>query len=392
MSTLLISHSSDLQRLQSEGYDVEVRSDVLLVKHVPYVTNAGTVEYGTLVSELSIGGSSTITPNTHVVWFVGSIPHDHRGRELTQIIHQRTVKDFGGGVRASCSFSSKPPGGYADYYAKMTAYANILSGHAAAIDPGVTARTFSPIRMDDSDSVFRYVDSASSRAQIGVITQKLELAKVVIVGVGGTGSYILDLVAKTPVREVHLYDADTLYAHNAFRAPGAVPVDQLDTRPKKVDHFRDQYDVLRRNIVAHGVNVDETNVEDLRDASFVFLAMDTGVAKKFIIQKLEEFHVPFIDCGMGIGQIGESLAGIVRITTSVEGHRQHVWEMQRISFADPVDDDYDQNVQVADLNMLNAALAVIKWKKLMGFYVDEEQELSTMYTIDGNALLNEDFQ
>jgi len=40
--------------------------------------------------------------------------------------------------------------------------------------------------------------------------------------------------------------------------------------------------------------------------------------------------------------------------------------------------------------MLNAALAVIKWKKLFGFYFDFEQELSSTYTIDGNHLLNED--
>jgi len=51
------------------------------------------------------------------------------------------------------------------------------------------------------------------------ITRRLELEKVAIIGLGGTGSYILDLVAKTPVKEIHLFDADALLNHNAFRHP-----------------------------------------------------------------------------------------------------------------------------------------------------------------------------
>jgi hypothetical protein len=52
--------------------------------------------------------------------------------------------------------------------------------------------------------------------------------------------------------------------------------------------------------------------------------------------------------------------------------------------------DYARNIQIADLNALNAILAVIKWKKLFGFYVDFEQEHHSTYTVNGNLLLNED--
>ena len=34
--------------------------------------------------------------------------------------------------------------------------------------------------------------------------------------------------------------------------------------------------------------------------------------------------------------------------------------------------------------------AVIKWKKLFGFYADLEHEHHSAYTIDGNHLTNED--
>ena len=82
------------------------------------------------------------------------------------------------------------------------------------------------------------------------------------------------------------------------------------------------------------------------------------------------------------------LGAQVRTTTSTNGHRQHVWK--RLSFAEEGDDEYEQNIQTADLNALNAVMAVIKWKKLFGFYTDLEMEYSSTYTIDGNHLLNED--
>ena len=52
--------------------------------------------------------------------------------------------------------------------------------------------------------------------------------------------------------------------------------------------------------------------------------------------------------------------------------------------------NYARNIQIADLNALNAILAVIKWKKLFGFYVDLEREHHSTYTINGNVLMNED--
>jgi hypothetical protein len=45
---------------------------------------------------------------------------------------------------------------------------------------------------------------------------------------------------------------------------------------------------------------------------------------------------------------------------------------------------------VADLNALNAAMAVVKWKKIRGFYRDLERAHHSTYTTDGNMLLNGD--
>jgi len=116
--------------------------------------------------------------------------------------------------------------------------------------------------------------------------------------------------------------------------------------------------------------------------------MDGGTGKKYIVKKLEEFGVPFIDTGIGVYRADNSLGGQVRTTTSVPGHRQHVWE--RVSFDDEADNEYEQNIQVADLNMFNAAIAVMRWKRLVGFYADLGQEYSSTYAITRNRLLNED--
>lgn len=388
MSKQLISRSPDLQRLRDEGYDIEVRSNYLVVNGVPYATAEQTVAYGALVSELSTSGDTTTTPSTHEIFFVGSLPHDHRGNELTTMINQRGPIGLSTDLIACCSFSRKPSAGYPDYYEKVTSYVGMLEGYARAIDATATARSFRPVPADEDESVFRYLDSATSRARIAAVTEKLQLAKVVIVGLGGTGSYLLDLVAKTPVKEIHLYDRDTFFTHNAFRAPGAPSLDELGAAPTKVDYYRSKYDAMHRGIVAHPVHVDESNIEDLHDASFVFLTIDGGPTKRLIIESLENLNIPFIDTGIGIYQTDNTLGGIVRTTASIDGHRDHV--ARRISFADVEADDYEQNIQIADLNMLNAALAGIRWKKFFGFYTDFEKELTSIYTIDGNHLLNED--
>lgn len=114
---------------------------------------------------------------------------------------------------------SQWPQGYPDYFAKMSTYATILSGPAAVLQPGISPKIFRTPDETEMDSVFNYIDTASDRAGIGKLSEKLEGEIVSIIGTGGTGSYIIDLVSKTPVREIRLFDADEFLQHNAFRAP-----------------------------------------------------------------------------------------------------------------------------------------------------------------------------
>ena len=388
MSHPLISRSPDLKRLQDDGYEVEVRSDHLLLNHIPYVTENRNIKRGTLVSELTLAGDVTTRPNTHVVMFVGDMPCDREGLPLVQILNSSKRRELAGGLVVDHCFSSKPAEGYRDYYEKMTTYEGIVSGPAHSIDSSVTARTFAVVEAQDEDSIFRYIDTASSRAGIGAVTEKLNIGAVAIVGLGGTGSYILDLVVKTPVRDIHLFDGDRFGQHNAFRSPGAPSIETLKAAPLKAVYFRNIYSEMRRNIFVHP-HIDESTVDDLRQMDFVFIAIDKGYSRKLVVEKLEEFGVPFIDVGMGVDEVDGSLLGQLRVTVSTDQARGHVQSTLPLSDGDG-EDDYSRNIQIADLNALNAALAVIKWKKLLGFYVDIEKENSSYYQIDGNNLINQD--
>ena len=388
MSQQLISRSPDLKRLQDDGYEIEIRADYLLLRNIPYVTQQSEVAYGVLVSELTLAGDATVRPSTHVVSFAGEMPCDENGTPIAAISLSNDRKTLANGLMIDREFSSKPSDGYPDYYEKMTTYASILTGPAQAVDPSVTAQSF-PVAMDvDDDSVFLYMDTASSRAGIGAITEKLVCDAVAIVGLGGTGSYILDLVAKTPVREIHLFDGDLFLQHNAFRAPGAPPIENLEKATTKAEYFRSIYSHMRRGIFVHDY-LDESSVGELGGMSFVFLALDNGRVRRIAIEALEDGGVPFIDVGMGIQEVNGSLLGQLRVTTGTPQASEHVRDTVPLPEKD-VENDYSRNIQIADLNALNATLAVIRWKKYLGFYADFENEHSSIYQIDGNSLINED--
>jgi hypothetical protein len=384
----LVGRSPDLARLVEEGYDIEVRGADLLVHHVPYVTSAGAVDYCILVSDLSTNGEQTIAPGRHEVWVVGGVPYDHQGRKVSIIADEEAIS-FGEGLTAACRLSGKPNNQMPrDYHHKLANYVDILGRYARAVSPTATYKDYPPRESTATESVFRYHDSATSRSGLSAVTNKLELDKVAIVGLGGTGSYILDLVAKTPVREIHLFDDDVFYAHNAFRAPGAASLDELVAMPKKVDYFAGRYDAIRRDVIPHPIRLDATNIDALSEMDFVFLSMDAGPAKAQIVGQLQAWGKSFIDCGMGVRRQDDSLAGTVRVTTALPGKYDHLGS--RISYTDVDANEYDWNIQTADLNMLNAAFAVLKWKKLVGYYVDRKHELNSAYVTANNGLFSGD--
>ena len=390
MSHALIARNSDLRRLQEEGYTLRIVDDgYLLTENVPYVTAHREVHEGTLVMDLTLSGDLTVPPNRHVAHWTGEVPYDASGNKLLALIHENQEKgSLSDSIPPTYQLSAKPNGRYRDYHHKVTTYVEILSREARRISPGATAQQWRVIvDQDDADSVFLFADTASARQNTTDLARKLRHERIAIVGVGGTGSYILDLVAKTWAREIHLFDDDPFLQHNAFRSPGPFSRDELEGGPIKSHFHAARYSRMRKALTAHNTCIDETNVEQLGAFDTVFLCMDGNPIKARILDTCMAHDVLLIDVGMGLYRINDSLAGTIRTTLCCAKRHEHAGTCIDMA-ADEAPGEYERNAQLAELNALNAALAVIRWKKARGFYNDLAREFNSEYIIDGNRLIN----
>jgi len=289
MSQRPINLSSDLKKLRDEGYNIEVKGGHLIVKDVPYVSSNKILNTGILVSTLALADDKTQKPETHVMHFAGDHPCDQNGAPLTRMVINSDRKELLKDVWINYMFSVKPlSGAYEDYYAKVIQHIAMLSGPAQAIDPNVSARTYPVVMTGEEESVFKYEDTASSRAEISAVSERLAIRRIAILGLGGTGSYVLDLAAKTPAKEIHLYDGDLFLQHNAFRSPGAPSGGELEEKLYKAVYFERLYSKMRRGVFSHPVYICESNIDELRQMDFVFICIDAGDAKRLVVTKLEE--------------------------------------------------------------------------------------------------------
>lgn len=241
-------------------------------------------------------------------------------------------------------------------------------------------------------NVFKYPDTNSSRAKIELLNGKFGGMKIAIIGLGGTGAYTLDLVSKTPVAEIHIYDGDVFQLHNAFRAPGATPEIKFNSEQElfKVQYYHSIYSEMHSCIVPHAEYITKENLNKLSDFDFVFISVDKNSVRHFITHGLADMKVAFIDVGLGVNALEDSLMGTIRVTKGSQVKTDHL--AYRIGEEEPGENDYATNIQIADLNCFNAALAVITWKKHVGFYQDLKNGHNLLYFINTSKLLNEDYE
>lgn len=387
-----INLNDDLGKLRDAGYDLEVDGGHLLVHQIPYVNADKKIKFGTIVTVLTYASPNIIgLPQDHTVYFKGEIPCDHNGEQLSSIINNSTTIQLTEKIVVNHYFSSKPKSGnYPNYFEKIRTYGEILSAQAKALDPSVSAKPGQLLIAESGEDVFNYPDTNSARAKIEFLNRKFRNQKIAIIGMGGTGSYILDLVSKTPVKEIHIYDQDVFQVHNAFRAPGAISKEKLDETEKlyKVDYYHEIYSRLHKGIVVHNYYVTEENIKEFADYDFTFISVDKNKVRSMITNELLLLNTSFIDVGLGVQQIGDSLIGTVRLTLGTAQKNDHL--INRIGAAELGENDYASNIQIADLNCLNATLAVIKWKKHLVFYQDLKKEHNSLYFVNTCKIINDD--
>lgn len=390
MQLELISHNEDLNLLIEKGYDIEVDGGYLLVHHIPYLNSELNICYGTLVSTLNIRSDNVLLkPDNHVIYFKGGRPYNVDGEPVTGIEHE--VRDIVlGNITVNRSFSNRPNDGYSNYYEKVKRYSDIISDPVKSLDANITEKTFktaNDIIERKYKTVFNYIDTNSIRAKIDSVNLKLSDQKIAIVGVGGTGSYILDLVSKSPVSEIHIFDGDDFQLHNAFRAPGAASVEVLSRELGKVEYLSSIYSNMHKYIISHKVFLDETNLELLDEMTFVFLCIDKNGPRKLLVEHLVNKEIPFIDVGIGVNEVDGKISGLIRTTTVTKHEANHVSDLIPLTDNEVVN-DYSTNIQVAELNALNACLAVVKWKQLCGFYVDAANHFNSVFMLDTSSIVH----
>lgn len=378
-----------LQNLLDDGFEVEVRQQHLLVHSIPYVTSAKEVRRGTLVCTFIENAGLVLPPDNHQVWWTGQYPCLANGTQIAQIENEHNRQELFKGCTIQHRFSNKPDGfsNFSDHYSKMVHYISILQDQAKVIDPTADARTGRVIEPEEGASVFRYADTASARAEIMMTSSRLGIGRVAIIGLGGTGSYILDQVAKTAVTEIHLFDGDEFLQHNAFRSPGAAKLEDLAKRMPKSDYFQQMYDAMHRGIVSHPYYLTEANLAELAGFDFVFVCVDSGKARTILSRQLQALGIPFVDVGMNIQLVQDThkLIGTCRVTLNTPTKSDHFAQYVPM---DEGDEDvlYRQNIQVADMNALNAQLAVMKWKQVFGFYADDFSPHNKTFSVNSMSL------
>ena len=146
---------------------------------------------------------------------------------------------------------------------------------------------------------------------------------------------------------------------------------------------------MRNGIVATPMLIDESNVTLLTNMNFVFMAFDGRPAKAALISHLTTINVPFIDVGMSLQEKEGQLVGQVRMSSITGTNQERAVDQSFIPCSDPEENEYDFNVQVADMNALNALLAVIRFKKILGFYKDFENSQYYVYALFDNSIVSE---
>ncbi len=387
--------NNELKVVTERGCDVILlRNKNIAITNVPYICKDGSIKLGLIIETFILRGipafimvqhptTKIMTPavaqNSHTVYFDGEFPHEIDGEEIKDLIKPGAVQfPYSNGLTTKFLMSTVPECKYYNsHYEKIIQYYEYIS------DPAFFVMDRDGISMDDlkqkseqvefnqeTEGVFIYPDDDSSSLHLNSLANKFRKMKIALIGVGGTGSYILDFLARTPVSEIHLFDGDEFNGHNAFRTPGALSLETVNSKINKATLQASRYSFIRYDVIPHPYNVDESNLDEIKGFDFVFISIDGGTDKERIVEFLVEQKIPFIDCGISV-RLGEgkmyAMCSLVYFDGNMNKH------LEKNIVYDNEDDDYSTNIQIAEINSLIACQAVIRWKQSIDFYHDSKE-------------------
>ena len=393
----LANHNEDLKRLLEKGYAITEDHGYLVIRDIPYLDNNGTCQTGAIVMVISDIDGKKVKPHDHQIYFAGSHPYEIDGTP---------IKGLGGGtttlaltaspdVVVQRSFSNKLDENgelraYRDFFEKTEHYVTIISGPAKE-KCDATPYTFRLVEQTPTKSVFKFRDTLTSRAQIVDLSAKFLDEVLAVIGLGGTGSYVLDFLVKTPVKEIRGFDFDDFHVHTAYRSPGKL-TDTADTKElgkKKAEVYMSRYENFREGLHLEPKYIDAQSLANLSGVTFAFVCVDKGKSRAGIFDLLITNRIPFIDVGMGLKRTEGAIDGTLRATYYSVENAQRLRDLNLAELVDDPADEYRIHIQTAELNALNAALAVIKFKQIKGFYRDKDALNSLVMQVGNTKTLHE---
>ena len=254
----LVSHNPDLALLVERGFAVAFDSNCLIVRDIPYISVNGHLQTGAIVAKLVFVDETRVEQDDHQIYFAGSPPYQLDGTPIANLGGGETtiqLTERCSDVVVQRSFSNKPmpKGKFNDFAEKIESYVSIISGPAIERF-GASPHTFRSVDAIDSDPIFKFRDTMTSRAQIGDLMAGFDGERVAVIGLGGTGAYLLDMLVRTPIPEVLAFDSDVYHVHTAFRSPGRL--DPAEFGKRKAEVYAERYGNFR-----HGLSIQVAHID-----------------------------------------------------------------------------------------------------------------------------------
>ena len=370
----LVAPDGSLDRLREAGRRFAVRENYLVMA-VPYLNANGELRRGFIADPINFLTETEIgRPGNHQMYFVGEEPYDLSGTSLVSVLgggaNQTQIFD---GHSSSFYFSHKlqtREGQNRDYISvaeKFEQHYRMIAAPAVYRFPDAEGAFLDVDFGADMITPFCFPDAFSAHAELNGLNASLRPLTVGLIGLGATGAYVLDFVTKTPVKRVRMFDDDRYFVKNAYRSPGTST--STDFKKYKVDLYAERYSTFRMDVVPHPERITRENCGLVEDCDFIFVCVDKAASRAAIAEILLELGKPFIDVGLGVNRLSGLLDGGLRATLVDEHTRDQVLANATLPVGEDADDLYDKNVQIAELNALNAALAVIMFKMRYGYFL-----------------------
>ena len=271
-----------------------------------------------------------------------------------------------------CAISIKlDSGDYADAWHALRNYCLVVAASAQA---------WGNQEPQQAERVFQFEILGENTPDIKAWQDKAANQKIGIVGLGGVGMWILDLMSKTDVGEIRAWDGDHIEGRNLVRAPGWAGQDAIGQ--SKAEYFGQLYSQFRTGISVFPEYLDPYgSCESLDGLDFVFVAIDNTETRSALCERLERMGTPFIDVGMGVERNQGEVRGSLQVFFSGRDARR--WRIGIPTITGVGEQEYHV-LQLADLAALNASLAVGLWRRYIEQYAADSKEWFVRYMVESN--------